>query len=131
MLAALVYFYKSSLSNNPKIIEKSDILILPGVGSFNEAMKRLNKLKLVEDCAHAHGSSIKGIKAGAKSSGGAFSFFPTKVMTTMEGGMITTNDKFVYETERYSFWRKMEKLPSSLGLVLLDRSWTGLDIFIF
>tara|TARA_Y100001958_G_C21199749_1_gene526608 strand:- start:202 stop:1347 length:1146 start_codon:yes stop_codon:yes gene_type:complete len=54
------------------------------------------KIFLIEDCAHAHGSSIKGIKAGSKSSGGAFSFFPTKVMTTMEGGMITTNDKFVY-----------------------------------
>ena len=40
--------YKSILSNEPKIIEKSDILILPGVGSFNQAMKRLNKLKLVE-----------------------------------------------------------------------------------
>ena len=40
--------YKSLLSNEPKIIEKSDVLILPGVGSFNEAMKRLNKLKLVE-----------------------------------------------------------------------------------
>ena len=40
--------YKSFLSNKPNIIEKSDVLILPGVGSFNEAMKRLNKLKLVE-----------------------------------------------------------------------------------
>jgi glutamine amidotransferase len=40
--------YKSILSNEPKLIEKSDILILPGVGSFNQAMKRLNKLKLVE-----------------------------------------------------------------------------------
>ena len=55
------------------------------------------KLFLIEDCAHAHGSSIKGINAGAKSTGGAFSFFPTKVMTTMEGGMITTNDELIYK----------------------------------
>ena len=55
------------------------------------------KLFLIEDCAHAHGSSLKGINAGSKSTGGAFSFFPTKVMTTMEGGMITTNDEFVYK----------------------------------
>lgn len=47
---------------------------------------------LIEDAAHAHGSSISGVKAGALADGGAFSFFPTKVMTTMEGGMITTND---------------------------------------
>ncbi len=55
------------------------------------------KIFLIEDCAHAHGSSIKGINAGSKSSGGAFSFFPTKVMTTMEGGMITTNSKFFFK----------------------------------
>jgi perosamine synthetase len=48
---------------------------------------------LIEDAAHAHGSSMGGIKAGAYADGAAFSFFPTKVMTTMEGGMITTNDK--------------------------------------
>ena len=47
----------------------------------------------MEDCAHAHGSSLKNINAGNFGSGGAFSFFPTKVMTTMEGGMITTNNK--------------------------------------
>lgn len=52
-----------------------------------------NSLILIEDCAHAHGSQLNGIKAGAFGDGGAFSFFPTKVMTTCEGGMITLNDK--------------------------------------
>lgn len=47
---------------------------------------------VIEDAAHAHGSRIRGTRAGALADGGAFSFFPTKVMTTMEGGMITTND---------------------------------------
>jgi dTDP-4-amino-4,6-dideoxygalactose transaminase len=45
---------------------------------------------VVEDCAHAHGSQLQGVKAGRLADGGAFSFFPTKVMTTGEGGMITT-----------------------------------------
>lgn len=49
-------------------------------------------LFLIEDAAHAHGSMMAGTSAGAFADGGAFSFFPTKVMTTMEGGMITTND---------------------------------------
>ncbi len=40
--------YESSLSDDPKSIRKSEILILPGVGSFKEAMKRLHKLKLVD-----------------------------------------------------------------------------------
>jgi perosamine synthetase len=50
-------------------------------------------LFLIEDDAHAHGSQMKGIKAGNFADGGAFSFFPTKVMTTIEGGMITTNNE--------------------------------------
>ena len=54
---------------------------------------RQHGLFLVEDAAHAHGSRLRGIKAGAFADGGAFSFFPTKVMTTMEGGMITLNDE--------------------------------------
>lgn len=48
-------------------------------------------LFLIEDCTHAHGSRMHGLSAGAFGDGGAFSFFPTKVMTTMEGGMIVTN----------------------------------------
>ncbi len=45
---------------------------------------------VLEDAAHAHGSQLNGVKAGALADGAAFSFFPTKVMTTGEGGMITT-----------------------------------------
>jgi dTDP-4-amino-4,6-dideoxygalactose transaminase len=48
---------------------------------------------LIEDCAHAHGSAIDGKHAGALGVAGAFSFFPTKVMTTGEGGMITTDNE--------------------------------------
>lgn len=48
---------------------------------------------LIEDAAHAHGSGLAGVKAGNFADGAAFSFFPTKVMTTMEGGMITTNNE--------------------------------------
>ena len=50
---------------------------------------------LLEDCAHAHGSQLSGIKAGNLADGGGFSFFPTKVMTTMEGGMVLTNNKIL------------------------------------
>jgi perosamine synthetase len=47
---------------------------------------------LIEDAAHAHGSSINGKQAGTLGIAGGFSFFPTKVLTTGEGGMVTTND---------------------------------------
>lgn len=52
---------------------------------------------LLEDVAHAHGSEIDGIKAGALGDAGAFSFYPTKIMTCCEGGMLTTNDKEIFE----------------------------------
>jgi perosamine synthetase len=49
-------------------------------------------LPLLEDAAHAHGSAREGRRAGALGTAGSFSFFPTKVMTTGEGGMLTTDD---------------------------------------
>ena len=45
---------------------------------------------VIEDAAHAHGSQLAGVRAGRLADGAAFSFFPTKVVTTCEGGMITT-----------------------------------------
>jgi len=47
---------------------------------------------LIEDAAHAAGAVYSSQKAGVLGDGGAFSFYPTKTMTTGEGGMITTND---------------------------------------
>jgi len=67
-------------------------IISPDFDKVVEYCKK-NKIFLIEDAAHAHGSQFKGIKAGNFADGGAFSFFPTKVMTTMEGGMVTTNSK--------------------------------------
>jgi perosamine synthetase len=48
---------------------------------------------LVEDAAHAHGSSLGPVSAGAFGVASSFSFYPTKVMTSAEGGMIVTNDE--------------------------------------
>jgi len=53
---------------------------------------REHGLFMIEDAAHAHGSRVSGGAAGSLADAGAFSFFATKVMTTLEGGMITTDD---------------------------------------
>jgi perosamine synthetase len=57
---------------------------------------------LVEDAAHAHGSSLGDTRAGAFGIASAFSFYPTKVMTAAEGGMIVTDDeRIAVEARRY------------------------------
>ena len=53
-------------------------------------------LDVIEDACQAHGAEWKNKKVGSFGTG-TFSLYPTKNMTTGEGGMITTNDKEVYE----------------------------------
>ena len=55
-----------------------------------------HSLYLIEDAAHAHGSSLNGKRAGTFGIAAAFSFYPTKVMTSGEGGMITTDNENIY-----------------------------------
>ncbi len=85
---------------NPKtkgvIIVHSCGYIPPYIFELRKFCKE-NNLFLLEDACHAHGASIDGIKAGAIGDVGTFSFFPTKLMTTGEGGIVTTNNKELAE----------------------------------
>ena len=56
-----------------------------------------NNLILLEDASHAVGASIDNIKAGNLGLAGCFSLFATKIITSGEGGMITTNDEVFAE----------------------------------
>jgi dTDP-4-amino-4,6-dideoxygalactose transaminase len=49
----------------------------------------------VEDAAHAHGSTLQGTPAGSFGLAASFSFYPTKVITSGEGGMIVTDDDHI------------------------------------
>jgi dTDP-4-amino-4,6-dideoxygalactose transaminase len=66
-------------------------LVSPRMAEIQEVLRRRG-LWLVEDAAHAHGSSFEGRSAGIFGVAGSFSFYPTKVMTSAEGGMIVTDD---------------------------------------
>ena len=57
----------------------------------------LNNLFIIEDSAHAHGSQINNKFAGSLGLASAFSFYPTKILTTGEGGIITTNNRDLYK----------------------------------
>ena len=93
---------------------------------------------LIEDAAHAHGAGLGGRSAGTFGDAAAFSFYPTKVMTSGEGGMIVTNDDAIRDEARiyrdqgkgaflggdhvrmgYA-WR-MSELHAAVGLVQLRR----------
>lgn len=71
-------------------------LIHPEIFKIRRFLKE-KKVYLIEDAAHACGAKIGGNHAGALGDIGCFSFYSTKIMTTGEGGMITVNDKILYE----------------------------------
>ncbi len=54
-------------------------------------------IPVIEDCAQAHGAEYNHKRVGSFGLAGCFSFFATKNMTTIEGGMITTDDEALYE----------------------------------
>ncbi len=64
-----------------------------------EAIAERHGLTLIEDAAQAHGAAIGDRRSGSWGAG-TFSFYPTKNMTTGEGGMITTADAELAERMR-------------------------------
>ncbi len=61
-------------------------------------LAREHGLKLIEDCAQAHGATYRGMPIGSLGDVAAFSFCQDKIMTTGgEGGMLTTNDRDIWE----------------------------------
>jgi perosamine synthetase len=65
----------------------------------NELARR-HDLLVFEDCAEAHGATYKGRKVGSLGTAGAFSFFANKVLTTGEGGMVTTDSAQIAKKAR-------------------------------
>ncbi len=57
------------------------------------AIARKHGLLVIEDCAEAHGATCRGKRVGGLGDMGCFSFYANKIITTGEGGMVTTNDE--------------------------------------
>ena len=66
---------------------------------INEIAERYG-LVVIEDAAQAHGAMCNGEKVGSLGDMACFSFYPTKNMTTSEGGIITTDDAELAENAR-------------------------------
>ena len=71
-------------------------------GLSNELLTILKKKKihLIEDVCESHGAKFKNKKLGSYGLISNFSFYYAHHMTTIEGGMICTNDKKIYETSK-------------------------------
>lgn len=74
-------------------------------------------IHFIEDAAQAHGAVYHGKKVGSFGAAGCFSFYPTKNMTTGEGGMVTTHDRVLAETIRrlINHGQREKYLHTSLG----------------
>lgn len=55
-------------------------------------LARPRNIRVIEDCAEAHGATYKGKMVGSMGDVGCFSFYGNKIITTGEGGMAVTND---------------------------------------
>jgi len=96
-----------SISNIKKNITKKTKAIIPvhiygQVCNIEEILDvaKDNNLKVIEDCAHAIGTFHKSKHVGTLGNTGCFSFYPTKNITTAEGGMVITNSKQIAERVR-------------------------------
>jgi dTDP-4-amino-4,6-dideoxygalactose transaminase len=61
------------------------------------ALAKEHGLKVIEDCAHAHGGQYRGRGAGSMGDLGCFSFQESKLMTSGEGGIVITSDLRCFE----------------------------------
>ena len=91
---------------------------------------------LFEDCAQAHGAAHKGKKAGSFGAAAAFSFYPTKNMTTSEGGIVVTDSEEIagrarllvnhgmktrYYHDEIGYNYRMTNIAAAIGLCQLEK----------
>jgi perosamine synthetase len=101
-------------------------------------------LAIIEDAAEAHGAEYRGRRVGGLGKCGVFSFYGNKVITTGEGGMLTTNDQELYQRarrlrdhamspqrryfhEERGFNYRITNLQAALGVAQLERIDDFLD----
>src|SRR3984893_5481167 len=95
-------------------------------------------VEIIEDAAEAHGAEYKGRRVGGLCKCGVFSFYGNKVITTGEGGMLTTDDREFYQRarrlrdhamspqrryfhEERGFNYRITNLQAALGVAQLER----------
>lgn len=85
---------------------------LPNMDEIRSIAKR-HKIVIIEDAAESIGAEYKGKKAGTFGKIGVFSFNATKLVIAGQGGMITTNDKDLFERFKRLAHHGIIKAPNS------------------
>ena len=103
------------------------------------AIAREHDLFVIEDCAEAFGSRIRGQHVGTFGDIATFSFFGNKTVTTGEGGMVVTNDATLYDravhfkgqglAKHRTYWHdvigynyRMTNICAAIGLAQMERA---------
>lgn len=132
---------KASITERTVAIEVVHLYGLPAAMDKIMAIAREHNLEVYEDCAQAHGATLYGQHVGTFGRWGSFSFYPTKNMTSLEGGMITTTDPDLarvcrllrnqgmerqYANEVVGLNNRMTDVAASVGRVQLGKvgTWT-------
>ncbi len=142
-----LYFQMCPDDLERKMRPDTKAVILVHVGGFiSPHWKRIRDIceargaAFIEDAAHAHGAEAAGgARAGTLGRAAAFSFFPTKVLTTAEGGMVTTADPELYAAmtairqhgqerpgsnihERFGLNYRPSEIHALLGLAMMKKA---------
>ena len=91
---------KNAINDNTKAIVLVHALGFNGINDKIIKLAKEHNLLLIEDCCEAHGAVYKDNKVGSLSDMSCFSFYFGHHMTTIEGGMLCTNNKEIYELAR-------------------------------
>jgi len=97
--------FNISIESIEKSITKKTKAIIPVHFAGNpcnmnmiKSIAKKHNLKIIEDCAHAIGGKVGKKHVGTFGDAGCFSFYPTKNLTTFEGGMVITNSKKISDS---------------------------------
>ncbi len=105
---------EEKITPNTKAIMPVHLYGLPADMDAICSLAEKYNIAVVEDAAEAHGAEFNGKRVGSIGRVASFSFFGNKIITCGEGGMITTNDKTLYEKI---------KLLKSQGVSAKKRYW--------
>jgi len=91
---------KAAINENTKAIVLVHVLGLNGLNDKIIKLAREHDLILIEDACESHGATFKGQRLGSFGHMSCFSFYFGHHMTTIEGGMVSTNNEEIYQLAR-------------------------------